>query len=749
MPIHPWWASFGPTIATAEDLTPTPARALASALATGKLAGVALVELKQSKAGHAAVRIDVDVERPQDLAFPIKATEPIAVVFPPGNGPPSILALREDFPDDPPHQNWTPEGAPCSLCIDDRPWAEAKLTWTPADLVRRVQLWLAKCARGELHDPAQPLDPLFFRSELALLIPAAALTSSAQPAELIGFMRPDNPQLILTRPLSAPGQHTAGGPRFVVLAFRAAPQAMSRFRHAPITLAGLAGEMAQCGVDLLNEIKARLTDWAGLASDGIRRLSSQLAIVVAFPVTVGHGRTTDDLRAFVTLDTAGEIGVALGILLPNESKVGAKNAYMVALTPQPVSKRKIEVQPAEVHVAFNRDLASSIAGRPASDRRPTVLIGVGALGSQLSVNLAREGAFSWSIVDKECLLPHNLARHSLFADDVGAPKAPALAARLGALLDEPFPAAVCDVTRIDPQIQDDLTAKLGEAEIIIDASASVAVSRYLSDLPNVAARRLCAFFNPAGTAVVLLAESRNRTITLRDLEAQYHRLVVAEPQLAGHLRVEGSGIRYSGSCRALTNRIPATSAALLSAVAARGIVNSLKSDDALIQVWMASDEGEVRSIKRQGACVHQVTLGSWAVAYDDGLMDELARLRAGRLPNETGGVLLGIADMSRKSIHVAHALPQPEDSHGSVQGFERGVVGLLETVTGAVEASMHQLRYVGEWHSHPRRSSPLPSTTDLTQLEWLAAELEQEGLPGLMAIAADNGRFAFVLAGHR
>jgi hypothetical protein len=104
--------------------------------------------------------------------------------------------------------------------------------------------------------------------------------------------------------------------------------------------------------------------------------------------------------------------------------------------------------------------------------------------------------------------------------------------------------------------------------------------------------------------------------------------------------------------------------------------------------------------------------------------------------------------MSRKSIHVAHGLPQPEDSHGSTHGFERGVVGLLETVKGAVEASMHQLRYVGEWHSHPRRSSPLPSTTDLKQIAWLADELDQEGLPGLMAIAADDGTFAFVLAGQ-
>jgi hypothetical protein len=40
---------------------------------------------------------------------------------------------------------------------------------------------------------------------------------------------------------------------------------------------------------------------------------------------------------------------------------------------------------------------------------------------------------------------------------------------------------------------------------------------------------------------------------------------------------------------------------------------------------------------------------------------------------------------------------------------------------------------------------PLPSTVDLAQIIWLGNELEHEGLPGLMAIAADHGAFAFVL----
>ena len=98
---------------------------------------------------------------------------------------------------------------------------------------------------------------------------------------------------------------------------------------------------------------------------------------------------------------------------------------------------------------------------------------------------------------------------------------------MGLLLDESFAAFVRDITLPDAE----LAQKLAEADLIVDASASVAVSRHLADCADSNARRVCLFFNPAGTAVVLLAEDRARSVTLRDLEAQYHRLVQTDPAL--------------------------------------------------------------------------------------------------------------------------------------------------------------------------------------------------------------------------
>jgi hypothetical protein len=743
MKIHSWWTNFGTEVTNPQNLTPLLAKEMVSVAGSGVLPGVSLIEIRVSeRLGCVGVCLNVDVERPQDLAYPIQATEPVAVLFTSDGGPPCVLALRDDFPDTP-HQNWSPTGTPCSLCIDDRPWAEAKLSVTAYDLVRRIQLWLSKAARGELHDTAQPPEPLFFHSQFGLVLPASALAGNGEPIELAGYMRPDNENLILSRPVI--DQETSP-PLFIVLAFKAQPQGMTRLRRAPKTLAALASELEKCGIHLYDELRTRLKAWAGLERADVRRLTARLAVVVAFPVAGSDSYGISDFRAFLTIDSAGEIGVALGVLYPNTSRVGDVHAYMTAIPENQNSARELCVEPAQVHFTLSRDLASAIAGHGIPDRRRLLMIGAGSLGSQLSANLARQGSFVWTIVDDEHLLPHNLVRHALFAEDVGAPKAEALALKLGALLGEKVEAIQCDILNPQEKTREPLAKALSESDILIDAAASVAVSRHLSDLSAAKARRVAVFFNPSGTAIVLLVENVDRTINLRDLEAQYHRLVQVEPLLATHLSAGTQGVRYSGSCRALTNRIPGSNAALLSALAARGMTDRLAAEEASISIWVIGDNDEVHLVRRPGAPVNQVQLGGWTVAYDSGLLSNLMALRKRELPNETGGVLLGIADMNKRFVHIAHAMSQPEDSRGTIAGFERGVSGLVDTVSSAISSSMHQLRYVGEWHSHPDMASAMPSTIDVSQLLWLESELENEGLPGLMAIAAQDGQFAFALS---
>ncbi|MEJ0096667.1 MAG: ThiF family adenylyltransferase [Methylocella sp.] len=693
----------------------------------------------------AALQLDIEVERPQDLAAPIRSVEPVAVIFGASDAQPSVLTLREDFPDTM-HQNWAPDDMPRALCIDDRPWAEARLTFTPADFIRRIQLWLAKASRGELHDTAQPLEPLFFRRPATIILPAAALRPADQPPELVGHLRSEHETIIVTEFVQQ--GRTSPDPQFVVIPLRAAPQGMQRLQFAPQTLDKLGQQLQGCGIDLNAELRARVIAWAGLDATAVRRLQARIALVVAFPVAGDDGRQAEDLRAFITHDCAGDVGVGLGVLAPNDSNVGSGRGYvrMVGVGAG-ADVPALAISPADVHLGFDRALGAAIGGQARPDTRRCVQVGAGSLGSQLAVNLAREGRFRWTIIDPDSLMPHNLARHALYPIDVGRPKVVGLAHRLHALLDEPVTLYQANILHPPADLKEGMEAAVSAAEIIIDASASVAVSRHIADLPRPGARRLSVFFNPAGTAVVLLAEGADPSITLRDLEAQYHRLVQADSQLAHHLQAE-AGVRYSGSCRAATNRIPAARAALMSAIASQASIDALASDDAGVRIWTLADNRTVSLAELTPLPVQNITLGNWTVTYDDGLGRQIAGLRAERLPHETGGVLLGITDTSRRSVHMVSALPSPQDSSGSVTAFERGVAGLAAAVAQATTRSLHQVRYVGEWHSHPRGSSTRPSVTDINQLCWLTEELESEGVPALMAIAGDGGQLSVLLAGR-
>jgi Prokaryotic E2 family A/Prokaryotic homologs of the JAB domain/ThiF family len=729
---HPMWNGFGKPV-DENGLPPGPAKDLAQAIRTRNDASVELTAIRhEEKSGETVLLLKVEVQRPQKLAHPIRQIEPIALLVTTKDMRPGVFSARDDFPDTP-HQNWVPQGCPASLCVDDRPWPEAKLAYTPADLLWRIELWLSKAARGELHDPAQPLDPIFLRGGDTVLLPPEALADTPNPVELGAHYRPENPGYIIASPSAVGG--------FVVVSYQLPPQAMPRMRYAPTTLGGLHGELLKGGINLFADLKKRLTGWAGLDEQSRRRLADRLILVVQFPVSSGN-RTANDVRAFLTAQSAGEIGVALGALLMNMDG----RSYSRCLQHVESTAASVKILPAEVHLLFNREMAANISGHEKPDLRRAVLVGAGSLGSQLAVDLAREGMFRWTVVDGDTLLPHNFGRHALLHNELAAPKAIALVRQLGELIREKFAHYQCDVLEPPEDKRAALAASFADADIIIDASASVAVSRHLSDLSNAQARRVSVFFNPAGTAAVLMAEDQDRAITLRDLEAQYHRLVLSDPALKDHLQEIGDGVRYGGSCRALTNRIPATRAALLSALVARGIVQTTQQKSAEIRIWTCTDDGAVHPIVCKGQDVFHVDAGDWRIHYDQGLLDQLAERRKAKLPNETGGVLLGIADMSRKSIHIAHGLAEPADSKGSITAFERGIAGLSDDIEAAAKAAMHQLRYVGEWHSHPRFTQALPSGKDILQLAWLGSELTKDGLPGLMMIAGDYDDFRLAVA---
>ncbi len=292
-----------------------------------------------------------------------------------------------------------------------------------------------------------------------------------------------------------------------------------------------------------------------------------------------------------------------------------------------------------------------------------------------------------------------------------------------------------------------LAAAAGRAGVLLALSASIAVARHLAhDVPAPRARRLSLFLNPAGTDLVLLAEDAGRALPLDALEFQYYRLVAGAPALAGHLRPPADRIRYARSCRDVSAALPQELVALHAAIGARALRAALARDEATIAVWRADPADlTVTRLAAEPAPLVLVEQAGWRVYADRSLLLEVGRARAAKLPNETGGVLLGAFDLQRKIIYVVDTLPAPPDSTEYPTLFIRGHEGLEAQIAALRARTDHMLEYVGEWHSHPAGAAVAASAADRTVLGWLADKMWQEGLPALMLIAGDADRWGWHL----
>jgi hypothetical protein len=737
--LHPWLQNWGePCEPTA--LQNTLAASLAG-FAAAYAEGVAEIVGARRNGPFELLVVAVQTGRPQRPAYPLLKAETIGILFPGEGVAPIVLALRSDFPDTP-HQNWVPAEIPACICIDDRPWVEARQTYTSGQLLFRIISWFKRAGMGELHDVGRAPDPFFTGQCFELIVPRAVLTQTAtEQPDLVGFINSMRGRPVVIAQVYSPERHKgvqSGG--IVVSSYSLPAQHMRRLRHVPVNLAELCAELSSQGIDLAADLCAKIDVWAGVDRRDAFRLASQLAVVITVPTrdpNTGEISRVDHF-ALVTQRSLGVIGVALGRLYGNDSEVGNPAGFVRRIPPAAADQElllSIPLLTASVHAEFDHQLAATMSGLGEPDTRKAVIVGAGAIGSGLAEMLVREGRFDWTIVDSDHVLPHNLARHTLGIPSYGAFKAHHVAGRLESIR-AGLSARPIIADFLEPH-EAELTQAVETADVIIDTSASVPVARAIADL-GVKARRASAFFNPAGNAAVLMVQDRAGQFDLRALEAAYYGEVLTNPDLVDHLAQSANTIAYAGACRALTNRISASRAATLTGLTATALSGALDQDDALVRIWSVSADGAVRVATPilEPSTRHR---SLWDVYVSPRVERRLMDMRAAKLPSETGGVLMGVIDVFAKRIDVIDAWDAPPGSRGSPAFFERGTGGLKDQVFGAMAQTLDQVRYIGEWHSHPRDYPTDPSDVDVVQILWLTRSLASDGCPALMIIVGDDG----------
>jgi len=689
--------------------------------------------------GREAVLMDLSIEVGQSPVHPIEPIERIAAIFGADDETyPEVLSLREDFPRVP-HLSATEHEFPRSLCLYEERYDDLKLRWTAPNFIERIRIWLRETAKGTLHQEDQPLEPILIAGNIHLVLPADLLSSAESGTpEKLEITRcgpgPKGEVFLAERPGSR-AQQQQRCPT-VATTFVCKPQTHGVVRFLPRNLAQLHELVSAAGLDLVSDLRNRLDSWEREKAP----LDSFLILIIFFPKmrTDGGAIETFETWAFLTAQSIREVGERLGLW---QLQSGALGRLLVADHGRP---EEILLDVLNPTFSMSRESAAMLNGISPNETR-IVAIGLGALGSQLVTKLIRAGYGMWTFVDEDFLLPHNVVRHELSSQAVGFLKAPVMMQWANSLIGigAVTEAIAADVLRPGKEV-DRLRNALAQAEVIADFSASVALGRHLARDENSPARRISAFLNPRGTDLVVLCEDKERTIPIDCLEMQYYRAILRDPRLSRHLERADGRARYAQSCRDLTSTIPEDLVSMHASIGSRALRSAVDQRHASIEIWIADESLAVERVTTNVAPVQEFRLGDWLLSVDEELLKTVLSIRRDKLPNETGGVLLGSFDLERRIAYVVETIPSPPDSIERPMAYIRGCQGLLEAVHAVEKKSGGMLQYVGEWHSHPDGYGVQPSGDDRAEFEWLAGYMQADGLVPLMLIAGENTQAWFL-----
>lgn len=693
-----------------------------------------LGECRRSADGKEALIVSLQAERPQDLVNDIRAEETIAIVFDENDvAPPCVFALREDFPNVP-HLSLSPAGWPRNLCLYAEPWSEVKIRWTPSRFIRRVQLWLTRTAEGKLHGDDQPLEPLLGTGVGWLILPPELWSHGGKYKPVIRLCRAPNDygEKLVLFPAPEELKDSRIKITHIALVVRGEPQLHGIIQNTPEDLAMLSAFCSNAGTDLIETLQSALKNWhlEKPAKDAHKAKLLLLLILPKRRVLDGPVETYEH-RAFLTFNSIEEVGIALNVF-ERRSGLG-----LVILPPRPLDTNlaSIKIGMLDCVSDLNSELAAASTGIEPNGSK-IFAVGAGSLGSQIVLNLAKAGIRKWCIVDGDVLLPHNVSRHALGRSSVGQNKAAAVAE---AVMDNLLDAEVAPIAK-DFSIQGVNEAEkkgLSDSSLVCDFSASISVSRYLAsqrDLP----RCLVAFLAPNGRSLIVLCEDAERICRLDWLEMLQYRAILEQAGLRSLYEVNNGKVRYGISCRDVSVQMAQHRVARWAAISSNLILDVLVSPDPQVRLFTETSDLGIVAHTCGITPVVRKTIGEWSVVTDGTLRDKLKEFRAKRLPGETGGILIGAFDMERRICYLVDALPAPRDSIEQAMGFIRGTVGLRETVAEIEKVTAGQLTYAGEWHSHPDGSGTSPSDDDLQLHEWLAGNMELDGLPGVMLIIGER-----------
>lgn len=679
-------------------------------------------------------QIEVDFSVPELPQYPVIKVDPIEKIrIRIAKDELPVVLCRDDFPIVP-HLNVHQNGEK-SLCLFDVPYQDVKYMFNGSMFLNRIAIWFTKTSRSELHQPDQPLEP-FFPSVSDVII------LNASRGEIPYFIRLEK---IRTKPYTIFSEISLKdirkGQIYAVLyveidkifsenIIRKQPQHLYELDDAFDV--DITTKLESC-VQPIWSIKQNVKMYMDLfkqKENELKNCNLILLVNVSLARKPGLKPERHEIRAFTVESNFQNMYNAFGYKKEN-SKLVKKHAA--------TDLQQIKISQFEVICNLERTAAQKLNDLEDHCCDQTYFqIGVGTLGSQIIENCIRAGYGKWTFIDSDILYPHNLARHCLTSEYIGSSKVEAMKLYSEKILSDKVNTCVQGYIQesiFDNEQREYIIQAITNSNMVIDTSASIAVERYLCHELARKTRCVCFFMNPSGSSAIMLLEDKNRTVTLDMLEMQYYSLLISDEKYKDHL-ISEERVVYSTNCRGISAKIPQDNVAMFSALCSKAIKYAANNPEAHVVIWSLDGLSLNDSFLYADGFEHYMD-GEWIVKVAASVKERLLSLRMQKLPDETGGVLVGSYDHERKICYVVEIISSPDDSIESPNSYIRGSKGLLQRIKEIEDVTVNNLYYIGEWHSHPNNNT-MQSINDKTLMRTIADHNAQQCCPGCMIIVGED-----------
>jgi integrative and conjugative element protein (TIGR02256 family) len=701
-----------------------------------------------------------------------------------------------------PHVQWGYQ-----ICL----YAAPSIEWVPADgmfgLIQRLTLWLERAALGELDPDDQPLHPpvaytsggngvAVVRADLGGRAPVAAKSNrslgaaSVEPREAT---RPADYRLLVGI------TEVRNSDRFDLVEWVTRHEWLRRFTAGELPAVrdghGIAGVLAvltdrEMSFEYPNEASELVSalETIGVPRDEVFRAIGEIAAInyeLARQRTQGESIDATDFNLLVgtpsrRLADGGGLRQHLvcwrfdrvgRLIAENIVFDGAKNDTLAhlgelakSLLPEWIASTQISwvrVMEARSEVTIRRDVNS--ASEWLRGRR-VLILGCGALGAPIAEFCVRAEAADIHAIDNDVVTPGILVRQPYSDEDIGLPKALALATRLNKIrVDQPVRPAVGSAQNVI----------LGEGapppdfDLVIDATADSAVAALLEfrrartqgGWPPVvsvmighdARRGIATISKPDSTGAgrdilrkLALAARAEHAHLLDDLAADFF---PDEPPTTTFQPEPGcSSPTFTGSAADLAALAGHLIDAALRGLACNGPSETAAPMTAAVVRLDESSPGRTRPglmwfgwpadhICHDPDSGYEIRINQTALTQMRTEVRRGARLRGPTI--ETGGLLLGQVDDACRCIWVDNVSGPPPDSLLSAVHFDHGLEGVEALIAYHRKRSGKLTSFLGMWHSHPNGAAE-PSPTDTAAMATLVTPIANGPRRALVVIVGGH-----------